>query len=197
MAELDDLIAQIPTDQIAGKLGKEPGEVNTAIQTLVPLLVGGLQQKADDDGDHAAGIESVASQHAPLLDGGVSVDQVDENEGENEVARLFGGNDSGQVASALSGAGLANSDLIKQLLPIVLPIVLAYVGKKLTQQNAPEPAPQAQAPSSGGLGDVLGSILGGQKSDNPLGNILGSVLGNQGGTSAITDILGGLLGGKK
>jgi hypothetical protein len=194
MAELDELFNQIPTREIAGKLGADEAEVNSAIRTLVPVLVGGLQQNAQDSGA-ASQIESAANNHAAsgLLDGGVSVDQVNEADGAKAVARIFGGNDTGQVASALAGGGAGNSELIQKLLPILTPIVLAYIGKKLSQGSAPT---ETQS-GGGGLGDVLGGILGGGGSgDNPLGGILGSVLGGKQG-GALGDILGGLLGGRK
>lgn len=202
MADLDELFNQIPTQEIASKLGVDEGEVNSAIKTLVPALVGGIQQNVAAEGIDSSKLESdVAQQGASgLLDGGVKVDDVDANQGDQFVARIFGGNDSDAVASALAGGGAGNSDLIKRLLPILAPIVLAYIGKQLTKNSAPaQPAPQTQAAGGGGLGDVLGSILGGASSgggNNPLGSILGSVLGgNQG--NAIGSILGGLLGGKK
>ena len=199
MANLDEIYSEIPTQEIADKLGVDATQVDGAVKTLVPVLVGSLHQRAQD-GENAANIESAVNSHAAsgLLDGGVSVDQVDQDQGNQEISRIFGGNDTNQVASALSGAGAGNSDLIKKLLPNLTPIVLAYIGKQLTQKTGGQ-APQAQQAGSGGLGDVLGSILGGSTSgagNNPLGSILGSVLGdNKGG--AIGDILGGLLGGKK
>jgi hypothetical protein len=200
MAGLDELFNQIPTQEIANKLGVDEGEVNSAVKTLVPALVGGIHQNVQSDDIDSSKLESdVAQQGASgLLDGGVSVDQVDANQGDQYVARIFGGNDSTAVASALAGGGAGNSDLMKKLLPILAPIVLAYIGKQLTKNSAPA-EPQAQSSGGGGLGDVLGGILGGAGGgggNNPLGSILGSVLGgNQGG--AIGDILGGLLGGKK
>ena len=205
MAGLDELFNEIPTQDIAKKLGADEGEVNSAVQTLVPLLVGGLQQNAQDPA-HASNIESAAGAHAAsgLLDGGVSVDQVDENDGSKAIAKIFGGNDTKQVAAALSGGGAGNGELIKKLLPILAPIVLAYIGKQLTQGGgAAAPQPQAQTSGGGGLGEVLGSILGGGGGggNNPLGSILGSVLGGGGGQGgaggALGEILGGLLGGKK
>lgn len=193
MADLDELFNQIPTQEIAGRLGADETEVNNAVRTLVPVLVGGLQQNANDAAS-ASGIESAASNHAAsgLLDGGVSVDQVDEADGARAVAKIFGGNDTGQIASALAGGGAGNSALIQKLLPILTPIVLAYIGKQLTKGSAPGQQ------SGGGLGDVLGGILGGGSGggDNPLGSILGSVLGGDKG-GGLGDILGGLLGGKR
>lgn len=208
MAGLDELLNQIPTQEIAAKLGADEGEVNSAVQQLVPLLVGGLQHNAEDP-DTAAGIENDAADHAAsgLLDGGVTVDQVNQDQGADAIARIFGGNDSGQVASALAGGGAGNSDLIQKLLPILAPIVLAYIGKQLGGGGASTPA----ASGGGGLGDVLGNILGGalggnnaggntNSGDNPLGSILGSVLGgggNQGAGGVLGSVLGGLFGNKK
>ena len=204
MAGLDELFAQIPVADIASKIGADQGEVDNAIKTLVPALVGGLAQNVHSDDIDSSKLEStVAAQGASgLLDGGVNVDDVDTKQGDNLVASLFGGNDSNAVASALAGTGAGGGDLIKKLLPILAPIVIAYIGKQLTKGGAGATAqPQAQAAGSGGLGDILGSILGGASGgasggNNPLGSILGSVIGGGQG-NAIGEILGGLLGGKK
>lgn len=195
MADLDELYAEIPTQQLAARLGADESEVRSAVKTLLPVLVGGLQHNAQDPGT-APNIASAANSHAGLLDGGVDVDQVDTADGSKVVAKIFGGNDTSQVASALSGGGAGNSDLINRLLPLLAPIVLAYIGKKLTGGQG---QPQAQGGQNAGpLGDILGGILGGGQrgGDNPLGSILGSVLGGDKG-GPLGDILGGLLGGKK
>src|SRR6201992_809841 len=188
MSGLDDLLAQIPTSDIANKIGVDEGEGNKAVQLLVLVLVGGLRENAQAP-DHGSKIESAADSHAGLLDGGVNVDHVDQQEGQQAIARIFGGNDAAQVASALAGGGGGNSDLLKQLLPILAPIVLAYIGKQLTGKSD---TPAKEAASGGGLNDWLGSILGGMGGNKSLGTVLGNVLGSKAG-----DILGGLLGGKK
>ena len=201
MAGLDDLFNQIPVADIASKLGADQGEVTQAIHTLVPTLLGTLQENVQAEDIDSVHLEKtvIAEGQSDLLDGGVNVDQLDENQGNQMVASLFGGNDTNQVASALSGAGAPGGDLIKRLLPMLAPIVLAYVGKQFAQKNAA--GAQAQAAPGGGIGDVLGSILGGAGGaggggNNALGSILGGVLGgNQGG--AIGNILGGLLRGGK
>ena len=198
MAGLDDLYNQIPVADIANKLGVDQGEVNQAIQTLVPTLLGTLQENVQADDIDSVHLEKtvIAEGESDLLTGGVNVDQLDVSQGNQMIASLFGGNDTNQVASALSGAGAGGGDLIKRLLPMLAPIVLAYVGKQFQQKNA-----GAQAQGGGGMGDILGSILGGAAgggaaANNPLGSILGSVLGgSQGG--ALGNILGGLLRGGK
>ena len=205
MAGLDDLMNQIPVADIASKLGADQGEVTQAIQTLVPTLLGTLQENVQADDIDSTHLESavVAEGESDLLDGGVNVDQLDENQGNQLVASLFGGNDTNHVASALAGGGAPSGDLIKRLLPMLAPIVLAYVGKQFSQRQAGAGAQAQAAPGGGGIGDVLGSILGGAAgggANNPLGSILGSVLGGgqaggQGG--ALGSILGGLLRGGK
>lgn len=207
MAGLDDLFNQIPVADIASKLGADQGEVNQAIQTLVPALLGTLHENVNAEDIDSSGLEKTveAVGKSDLLDGGVNVDQLDEAKGNNMVASLFGGNDTNQVASALAGAGAPGGDLIKRLLPMLAPIVLAYVGKQFSQKSAAGAGASAQA-SGGGMGDVLGSILGGAMGGgggggNPLGSILGSVLGGGGagggGGNPLGSILGGLLRGGK
>jgi hypothetical protein len=202
MAGLDDLFNQIPVADIASKLGADQSEVTQAIQTLVPTLLGTLQENVQADDIDSVQLEKtvIAEGQTDLLEGGVNVDQLDENQGNQMIASLFGGNDTNQVASALAGGGAPGGDLIKRLLPMLAPIVLAYVGKQFSQRQAGAGAgAQAQAAPGGGMGDLLGSILGGAAggapaANNPLGSILGSVLGGgQGG--ALGNILGGLLRG--
>lgn len=199
MAGLDDLYAQIPTSEIATELGVDEGEVASAVHTLVPVLLSGLHQNAQDP-QGADRIESAATSHAAsgLLEPGGGVDQVDDADGHQAIATIFGVNDADQVASALAKGGAGNSDLLKQLLPVLVPIVLAYVGKQLNAGGggSPETATRTtQSASGGALGQVLGSILGAGSGDKSLGGVLGNVLGGKGG--ALGDILGGLLGGKK
>lgn len=146
MAALDDLYSQIPTSDIATKLGADQGEVDKAVHTLVPVLLSGLQHTSQDP-EHASKIEDAASGHAArgLLDAGGGVDHVDENDGHQAVATLFGGKDTNEVATALAGGGAGNSELLKQLLPIILPIVLAYIGKQLNSGGAAETPPRSNA----------------------------------------------------
>ena len=188
MAGLDDLYAQIPTSEIASKLGADEGEVQNAIHTLVPALLSGLQQNSGDP-EHASRIESAASSQAArgLLDAGGGSARVDESDGHQAVATLFGGSDADQIASALAKGGAGNRDLLKQLMPVLLPIVLAYIGKQLGSQKQEEA-------SGGGLGEILGGILGGS-GDKSLGGIIGNALAGKGG--GLGDILGGLLRGGK
>jgi len=54
MSGLEDLFAQIPTSDIASKIGVDEAEVNKAVQLLVPVLLTALSP-TEALGDHANG----------------------------------------------------------------------------------------------------------------------------------------------
>ena len=179
MSGLEDLLSQIPTSDIASKIGVDEAEVNKAVQLLVPVLVGGLHENAQDP-DHASKIESAADSHAGLLDGGVNVDQVDQNEGQQAIARIFGGNDADQVASALAGGGGGNSDSA-QAAAADLGADRSGLHRKAARPEERSPAKE-EASSGGALNDVLGSILGGHgRRQQVAGHRVGQRAGLQGG----------------
>ncbi len=159
----------------------------------------------------AASLERAVKSHDPsLVEGGVNLADVDEEDGRKIVRNVFGDN-TDQVVTALDkkeggGAG----DLIGKLLPILAPIVLAFLAKQFTEEagglrarggvvgrrrhrrRARRPARRrirrirwVRAARGGGLGDLLGGLLGGG------GGRAAAVGGGLG------DLLGGLLGGGK
>ena len=197
MADLDDLINQIPVADIASKLGADEGEVNSAIKTLVPALVGGIQQNVEADDIDSSELESPSPRQGAsgLLDGGVSVDQVDEQEGEHDVATIFGGNDTSQVAvgTVERGRGQQRPDAEAAADPgadrVGLHRQAAAAG--LLHPRRSSPAVRRRDRRHPGQ-HPRRRVAGG---DNPLGDILGSVLGGKGGS--IGDILGGLIRGRQ
>ncbi|HSN35546.1 MAG TPA: DUF937 domain-containing protein [Arthrobacter sp.] len=194
MAELHDILRQIPVDQIAGMLGTDQQTAQAAVEAAVPTLLAGMQNNAQADGG-AASLESALSQHQDsLLEGGVDVSQVDTADGEKIVSHVFGGQQD-QVASQLAGTsqlGGVSGDLVKKLLPILAPIVMSYLANKVLggrgQTGADAPGGAGGSGQAGGidLGGILGGILGGAG---------GAAAGGAGGMGGLGDLLGGLLGG--
>ena len=209
MAGLDDLFAQIPVQDIANKIGADEGEVNNAIRTLVPALVGGVAENVQANQIDSSDLESAIAQQGAsgLLDGGVSVDQVDAKEGDQYVAKIFGGNDSSAVASALAGTGAGGGDLIKKLLPILAPIVLAYIGKQLDEglgagrahrlSRLPPVAAGDSVTSSAASWAARAVAVAAATTRSAASWAACSVVGGGGQSNPIGEILGGLLGGKK
>jgi hypothetical protein len=196
VSAVDDILADIPMDQLAAQLGVDEATAEQMTRQAIPALLGGMQANAEDPAG-AISLAGALGQHpSDLIDGGVDLNQVDANDGEKIVGNIFGPNQD-QVAQTLGGLGGGQTgDLIKKLLPILAPIVLAYLSKRFLGQSQ----------NSGGQ-DPLGSILSGggaSGSSNPLNDMLNSMLGGgaagrapgqPSGGGSILDMLGGLLGG--
>ena len=193
MSALEDILADIPMDQLAAELGVDEATAEQAARQAIPALLGGMQANAEDPAGARSLAGALGDHPSDLIDGGVNLDQVDANDGEKIVGNIFGPNQD-QVANTLGGnLGGQAGGLIQRLLPILAPIVLAYLSKRLIGQR-----------QDSGHDDPLGSILGGgaTRSSNPLNDLLSSMLGGgatAGGSSqspdgSILDILGGLLG---
>ncbi|MFC7486770.1 DUF937 domain-containing protein [Knoellia sp. CPCC 206453] len=194
MAAVDDILSNLPIDQLAQQVGADPQEVQQAAQAALPALFGGLQANAQGGG--ASSLLEALGQHTDVVDPG----QVNEADGQQIASHIFGSNEE-QVYSALGGTG-ASSGLIKKLIPILAPIVLSYLANKVlkggggggtaTQQTAPADSSAQGGPGSleSMLQDVLGGALGGgttttQQAPAPQESTGGGIL----------DVLGGLLGG--
>ena len=207
MSEIEQIVSQVPMDQVAAALGVDRSEAEQATRAAIPALLGGMQANAQDPAG-AASLAGALQQH----DGtalGAPVDQIDTHDGQKIVQNVFGDQTNDVVARLGGAAPGASSGVVSKLLPILAPIVMAYLAKRL-QGGA---AGAATGGSGGGLSDILGSVLGGAAggptggaaSQGGLGDILGQVLGGAGGAQTqpgtpsgqggMGDILGGVLGG--
>jgi hypothetical protein len=189
---VDDMLADVPMDQLAAQLGVDQATAEQAARQAIPALLGGMQANSQDPAGAMSLAGALGDHPSDLIDGGVDLNQVDANDGEKIVGNIFGPNQD-QVAQTLGGnLGGQAGGLIQRLLPILAPIVLAYLSKRLLGQR-----------QGGGQDDPLGSILGGgaSGSGNPLNDLLSSMLGGgaapgggQSSGGSILDMLGGLLG---
>jgi hypothetical protein len=179
MSAVEEIMAAIPVEQLAERVGAEPDEVERAARTALPALLGGLQANAADSAGASSLAEALGQHDAALVEGGVDLDDVDEADGQKITHHIFGDNE-GQVVDRVGGVGAVSSDLVAKLLPLLAPVVLSWLTGQVRGGGRPEPA------GGGGLQDVLGQVLGaavgGQQSGGSSGNI-------------VTDVLGGLLGG--
>ncbi len=179
MTDLDDLLSQIPMDQLARQLGVDEGTAEQAARQAIPALLGGMQANAQDPAGAASLSRAVGDHDASLLEGGVDLGQVDTDDGDKIVKNVFGGNRDQVVNKLAGGSGGGMGDVIGKLLPMLAPLVMAFLAKQ-TQGGGTGQA--SAADGTGGLGDLLGGLLGG---------------GGQAGAGGIGDLLGGLLGGGK
>ena len=184
---IDAILSSIPIDQVAQQVGLSADDATPAITNALGAILAGMGANAADP-KGAASLEKALSQHSgDLLDGGVSVDSLDTDDGGKIVKNIFGDN-TDQVAAALGSTGTSGgTSVFQKLLPILAPVAMAWLAKNLFGggSNSEAPAPAQAESSGGGLGDLLGSVLGGGASQQ------------QSSGGGLSDLLGGLLGGGK
>jgi hypothetical protein len=183
---IDEILSQLPIEQLAAQLGVDPQTVTQAAAAAIPSLIGGLQHNADQGGEQA--IAGALAQHgsSSLLDSGsVDLNAIDTADGAKIVQHIFG-DQSMQLAHAIGQKTGASGSLVNQLLPILAPIVLAYLAKKLTS------SPSGAGAGGGILGNILGSVLDGQSGTQTSsgGGMLGSILGGILSGGGLDSILG-------
>ncbi len=194
MDTADEILSQIPLDQLAQRLGVDEATAQQAVRQAVPALLGGMEANARDPGG-AASLENALGQHAGSPLEGLDLGSIDTADGEAIVGNVFGDN-SEQVINKLGG-DTGGSNLMAKLLPILAPIVLNLLaGKFLGQGQAAGqgPGPTPSGGSTGGLEDLIGSATGGGGSGG-IGDLLGGLLGGSGGSGGSSDVIGDLLGG--
>ncbi len=193
---VEEILGQIPIDQLAAQLGVDPQTAAQAAAAVIPSLIGGLQHNADQG--HEQAIAGALVQHSSsnlFGSGSVDLHSVDTQDGAKIVQHIFG-DQSTQLSHAIGQQTGASGNLVNQLLPILAPIVLAYLAKKVTGSQQP----------AGMLGGILGGILSGGGLDSVLG---GAPTGQvpvadtpapspeeqpQSSSSIVDEILGGLFG---
>src|SRR5699024_3401217 len=133
------------------RFGIDHGTARDAISQALPGLLGGLATNARSESG-ARSLESALGQHQREVR---NLDDVDVDDGEKIVGHALG-DKKAQVVSAVAGG---NDDLVSKLLPLLAPIVMSFLAKRKT--------------NTGGVGDLLGSILGGSSSRSGEGGLGG------------------------
>ncbi|WP_374456354.1 DUF937 domain-containing protein [Nocardioides sp.] len=182
MADLDELRASLPIDQIAAQVGEDPDDVRRAVDVALPALLGGLRANAEDPGGEASLAEALGQHDPAVATAPISLADVDTADGERITRHIFGGQQD-QVVRQLGSTG-AGSSLVQKLLPILAPIVLSYVAKQMGAKGG--------AAGGGVVGSILSSILTGA-AQGAGGSSRSSSSGGFG--DLLGDLLGGLLGG--
>ena len=171
MAGLLDLLAGAQAQPAKQKLGQQFGlsedMTQQAMAALVPALAAGLKSNASKPGGAEALLGALSKGgHGRFLDDPDLLGQSDTvAEGNGILGHLLGSKEmSRSVASQAAAKTGLESDLLKQMLPIVATMVLSSLSKR-----SEEPDTMSQLAGmlggSGGLGGLIGGMLGGgQKS---------------------------------
>lgn len=163
MAEIDDLLAYLPTVEIAARVEAEPYDVQEALAAIVPAIVAGLEANAADPAG-AASLTEALDQHTSSI----SVAEVDTSDGEAIARHVFGPN-LDQVMQQLASKGVSEN-LIRKLLPVIAPLLLSFLAQR-SSGNVTNvlkdllnsylgSGTETQTGSSGSIIDILGGLLG-------------------------------------
>ena len=195
----EDILNQVPVDDIAEKFGVSHEVAKQAVQEGGAILLGGLAKNAQSP-EGSAAIEEALKKHEGRT-GASTVDEIDQADGGKIVKHVLGDKEKEVTDTLTNSPQTAGIDFSK-LLPILAPIIMGIIAnatKSKTTTDAGQPAD-----GGGGLGDIIGGLLGGGGSTSGgggIGDLLGGILGGGsskgGGGLDIGGILGGLLGGKK
>ncbi len=185
--QIDDLLGQLPIDDIAAKLGVNPKEAMAAASQALPALFGKMASNTSEGGGDA--LKAALKDH--VGNEKVSIEEVDTKDGEKIVAKVFG---DGKEETIKAFAGGADASLITKMLPMLAPLVMGYLANSMfSGKSSDKKAPSTQAGTSDMLGSLLESLTG-SASSKPGATKKGAP--KSGGLGALGDMLGGLLGGK-
>ncbi len=197
MSEIDQLLGQLPMDEIASELGVDQQQATEASRTTLQALLHGLEANAQDPAGAASLAQALGEHDGDVLGSGLS--GIDTADGAAIVNNIFGDNTDGVIAQLGGMRGSGGQAIIAKLLPILAPIVLSYLATQMRGRGGlggvlgqvlGSAAGQAGGSGGGGLGDILGQVLGGAAGQG--GAQSGSAGGSGGG---LGDILGQILGG--
>jgi len=73
---VDDILADIPMDQLAAQLGVDEATAEQATRQAIPGLLGGMQANAEDPGGATSLAGALGDHPSDLIDGGVDLNQV-------------------------------------------------------------------------------------------------------------------------
>lgn len=191
MSEIDQILSQVPMDQVASALGVDRGQAEQATRTAIPALLGGMHANAQDPAGAASLMGAVQQHDESAL--GASVDQIDTQDGQKIVQNVFGDNTNDVMARLGGTSGTGGSGMMAKLLPILAPIVMSYLAKRMQSGGGLGGTSATAQPGEGGLGGVLGSVLGG--GGGGMGGAMGGGMGGGSGGGGIGDVLGQVLGG--
>jgi len=86
MSAVDDILADIPMDQLAAQLGVDQATAEQAARHAIPALLGGMQANSEDPAGARSLAGALGDHPSNLIDGGVNLDQVDSSDAKRSSA---------------------------------------------------------------------------------------------------------------
>jgi hypothetical protein len=151
--DINDIFAQLPIGEIAKELGVSKDEASKGVALALPALVSGLHANAADPKGAASILGALDSKDTSLIDGGISLSDVDTADGTKIVKHIFGAA-TPDVAAKLGGATGGSSSSGGGIGDILGQVLGGAVNGGSSLEGASNDV-------LGGLGGLLGGLLGG------------------------------------
>ncbi len=188
MQILDVLQQMGGIQSVARELNISEAQAANGAAALIPAILGGLKKQAQAQPTGLEGLAGVLGKlgGGGLLDEVLGTQPTNVDRGNDVLGQIFGSKDvSRTVAQSASSTTGLDPALLKKMLPMVAMLVAGYMAK----HGSAGTASHAQA-GGGGLGQVLGSLLGGGQTASGGSGGLASMLDLNKDGNPLDDILG-------
>ncbi|CAL2092097.1 DUF937 domain-containing protein [Tenacibaculum sp. 190524A05c] len=176
---------------VAGSTGQDSGKTGSVLTMALPVLMKAMQRNAATP-QGAEGLMGALNKHdggildnlGDLFSGGVNQDVI--SDGSKILGHVLGSKQQGveQVIGQKTGMDIG---AVGNILKTAAPILMGVLGKQSRQSGLS---------NSGGIGDLLGGMLGGNSSQQEQ-SFLEKILDADGDGSVIDDVAGMVLGGSQ
>lgn len=196
---LDLINSEMGQQLISGagdQMGLDKNSTSAALGTAIPLILGAMKNNASssqgseqllsalDNSRHSNG--SMLDNLGSILGGG-TIDQDVMDDGGKILGHLFGGQE-GNAANTLSKSSGIDAGSAMNLLKVAAPFIMSYLAKQKKQNNISD---------QGGLGDLLGSMLGGQGGTmESMASLIQGFDSNDSSVDDIASLVSGISGSK-
>lgn len=152
---------------ITQRFGLDQNQAVSAVQSAIPMILGGLGRNAQNP-QGAESLNNALTQHDPSI-----LDNIQGFFGNGDAAQMDGSKILGhifgdKVSNVENGVAQSSGISLSKIGPIVAmlaPLVMSYLSKQKQSNNVSQ---------SGGLGDLIGGLAGG---NNAGGGLIGMVTG--------------------
>ncbi|MEP7366095.1 MAG: DUF937 domain-containing protein [Acidobacteriota bacterium] len=160
--------------KLSDQFGLGEGETVAALQSLLPMIAGGMQRNVQQEG----GLESLLGalmngNHQRYVDEPEAIDpEAIREDGNGILGHLFGSKEvSRQVADHASAQTGLGAGLLKQMLPVVAAMAMGALSKQRSGNQVSAAAPQG----GGGFLDMLTPMLDQNGDGSAADDVIGMV----------------------
>ncbi len=171
--------------QISQTIGADENTTSTAIQSALPMILGGLARNSQSDEGAASLFGAIDNDHdgSVLDDLAGFIGNYGQANGAGILGHVFGGQQPAIEQTVSQSSGLDMSK-VGPLLTILAPIVMGALGRTQRQEGL----------GAGDLAGLLGGSTQQMASGSPVVDLLSQVLDRDRDGSAVDDVIG-MLGG--